>query len=186
MEVPGSVSHRSDRWETLCKSLRNQLPDQPLKIFKTTFCNETASTTPSPLLTTTMTSSTTATSLEPSVDKPISETPSSRRKHVPDTLDDSGHISIEQYIYRRDHYRSTSLALPLPLPMMAMDGFEESKNRYEAGEGLRVSIFDVLDKYDIRRPRISLEVQARPGCLTGKPSQNHLIVKLLATLMLHA
>ncbi len=117
-----------------------------------------------------MPSSTPPTSLESSEKKPLSELTHSRRQYVSDTSDDSGHISIEQYIYRRDQYRSTSFALPIPLPMIVSNAPEDLKNRYEADEGLRMAIFQVLQKHDIRSPYVSLEAQVKLGYPAGKPS----------------
>jgi len=92
-----------------------------------------------------MPSSTTSSNPDASGNKSLSEIPLLRREYVPDTSDDSGHLTIEQYIYRRDHYRSTSLALPLPLPMTVTEAPEDLRNRYEADEDLRMAISQVLD-----------------------------------------
>ena len=117
-----------------------------------------------------MPSSTTFASLDLSENKILSEIPHSRRQHVPDSSDDSGHLTIEHYIYRRDHYRSTSLVLLLPLPMIVIEASEDLRNRYEADDGLRMAISQILDAHDIRAPCISVEAQAKPGYPDGKPS----------------
>ena len=48
---------------------------------------------------------------------PLPKSSVKRRKFLRGSGDDSGPMYIEQYIYRRDRYRSSSIPFPFPLPM---------------------------------------------------------------------
>lgn len=48
----------------------------------------------------------------------LPSSPRTRRKFLRESEDDSGVLLIEQYIYRRDRFRSTSLDFPFPAPMI--------------------------------------------------------------------
>ena len=50
-----------------------------------------------------------------------------RRKFPGESEDDSGVLLIEQYIYRRNRFRSTSLAFPFPAPMIPSELEQEER-----------------------------------------------------------
>jgi len=90
-----------------------------------------------------------------------------RRKFLRETEDDSGKILIEHYVYRRDRYRSTSLALPYPLPMTLESPPPGLETRMDADTTIRPAISNMLERHEIRPLTIQLWTQSKPGYPSG-------------------
>ena len=96
------------------------------------------------------------------------KSPAKRRKFLRETEDDTGHMLIEQYIYRRDRYRSTSLAFPYPLPMTEKKVSQALEMRMQADTTLRPAIFNMLKQHGIQPLAVQLRNQSKPNYPNGK------------------
>jgi len=91
-----------------------------------------------------------------------------RRKFLRETEDDTGKMLIEHYIYRRDRYRSSSLAFPYPLPMTVESAPPGLETRMNADTNIRPAIFDMLERHGIRPLTVQLRTQSKPGYPNGE------------------
>lgn len=72
-----------------------------------------------------------------------------RRKFLRETEDNTGKTMIEHYIYRRDRYRSSSLAFPYPLPMTVKSALPGLQARMNADATIRPAIEHALEQHAI-------------------------------------
>lgn len=91
-----------------------------------------------------------------------------RRKFLRETEDDSGKMLIEHFIYRRDRYRSSSLAFPYPLPMTVGKAPPGLEARMEADPTIRSAVGNMLERHGIRPLTIQLRTQSKPGYPNGE------------------
>lgn len=102
-----------------------------------------------------------------SAPSPKRELPASKvaRQRLPrQSEDDSGVLLIEQYIYRRDKYRSTSLDFPLPAPLVPSPLRPADLARWTADTNIMRDIGRVLHSHDIMPSmRIEAHNMIKPG-----------------------
>lgn len=75
---------------------------------------------------------------------------------------------IENYIYRRDRYRSSSLAFPYPLPMTVEEAPPGLQARMNADTTIRSTVAIMLETHGIRPLTIQLRTQSKPGYPNGE------------------
>ena len=90
-------------------------------------------------------------------------TRATRRIFLRESEDDSGTMLIEQYIYRRDRYRSTSLDFPVPAPMVRSPLHPAILARWNADSQLMTMIGDTLHSHGITPIHIEVLAQSKPG-----------------------
>ena len=103
----------------------------------------------------------------PSPKRAPPSSPTKRRKFLKESEDNAGKLSIEQYIYRTDPYRSTSVALPYPTPLLLEFEDEPMIQRLQNDRELRELIADTLGRHNIEPQSISVRKQSKPGYPAG-------------------
>ena len=75
---------------------------------------------------------------------------------------------IEEYIYRRDRYRSTSTDFPFPLPLALTRPPPYLQDQFGADTNLRQAMGQSLDAHGIQAEEIELCLQSKPGYPDGE------------------
>ncbi|KAL8690290.1 MAG: hypothetical protein Q9218_004226 [Villophora microphyllina] len=94
---------------------------------------------------------------------PLPKSRSERRQFFHDSEDDSGKLLIEQYIYRHDRYRSSSMTLPFPLPMTLEDAPQSVRDQANEDTSLRPAIDDMLKRHEVEAQAVELCTQYKIG-----------------------
>ncbi|KAL1964467.1 hypothetical protein VTN77DRAFT_6893 [Rasamsonia byssochlamydoides] len=93
------------------------------------------------------------------------DSPRKRRRELRESDDASGEMSIEQYLYRSDPYRSTSVPNPLPYPLVANCASESVKTRIQAYYS---DILSILRDHGFQdRPLFAVDEVTKPGYPSG-------------------
>lgn len=98
----------------------------------------------------------------------LPRTAAKRRQFLQESEDDFGKLFIEQYVYRRDPFRSTSLPFPLPAPMVYGELESSIKERIEAHPIVRTSVRAMLEQHDLEDSGMMFTSQSKPGYPNGK------------------
>ena len=75
---------------------------------------------------------------------------------------------IEKYIYRRDHYRSTSTEFPFPLPLTLTRPPQFLQDQFQADANLSQAIRQSLNAQGVQAEVIQLWLQSKPGYPNGE------------------
>ncbi|KAL8701645.1 MAG: hypothetical protein Q9201_004802 [Fulgogasparrea decipioides] len=89
------------------------------------------------------------------------------RKFLRETEDDSGELTIEDWIYRRDRFRSTSLEFPFPAPMDSAPLDASLDSRIASITELRPRVMHLLELHGLRVVRIAFFNLTKPGYPNG-------------------
>lgn len=89
----------------------------------------------------------------------LPKSPTKRRKFLRESDDDKGPMAIEQYIYRRDRYRSSSTLFPFPLPMSLESLSTDLEPIFNVTPSVQQLIDKSLDDHGIIAYNISVLVQ---------------------------
>lgn len=103
----------------------------------------------------------------PSPKRAPPSSPTKRRRFLKESEDNAGELSIEQYIYRTDPYRSTSVAFPFPTPLFFEPEDGPMLQRLHNDPALRETITSTLSKHNIEPQMITFDKQSKPGYPTG-------------------
>ncbi|KAL8827200.1 MAG: hypothetical protein Q9191_003334 [Dirinaria sp. TL-2023a] len=93
----------------------------------------------------------------------LSKSSAKRRIFLRETEDDSGPMYIEEYIYRRDRYRSSSTPFPFPLPMSLETIPPHLASIYRIDSTLRQLISKRLTDQGIQAQTIEVGLQHKHG-----------------------
>ena len=93
--------------------------------------------------------------------------PTKRRRFLKESEDNAGVLTIEQYIYRTDPYRSSSVAFPLPTPLYLEYVDAAMLERLTNDSTLSEHIADTLGRHYIVPQGISCVKQSKPGYPAG-------------------
>jgi hypothetical protein len=92
------------------------------------------------------------------------DSPRTLRRQLRQSEDSSGDMSIEEYIYRCDPCRSTTLPNPMPYPLLIKPDHES----FTLVEPLRAEILEILGQHGFsRKPILSVDQVTKPNYLNG-------------------
>ena len=103
----------------------------------------------------------------PSPKKAPPSSPSKRRRFLKESDDSAGELLIEEYIYRTDPYRSTSVTFPYPTPLSYELADDAVLQRLNNDSELRSDIASTLRQHNIERQSINVYKQSKPGYTAG-------------------
>lgn len=103
----------------------------------------------------------------PSPKRAPPSSPTKRRRFLKESEDNAGELSIEQYIYRTDPYRSTSVAFPFPTPLFFEPEDGPILQRLHNDPAIKETITSTLGKHDIKPQMITFDKQSKPGYPAG-------------------
>ncbi|KAL8830809.1 MAG: hypothetical protein Q9170_005564 [Blastenia crenularia] len=86
------------------------------------------------------------------------------RKYIPDSTNDTGILSVEDYIYRRSGYRSTSRACKFPLPMTSSGAQQTLNDKWYADDALCSEVRQILRTHRMfEYGQVAMHSQTKPG-----------------------
>ncbi|KAJ9294415.1 hypothetical protein DTO271G3_6990 [Paecilomyces variotii] len=89
------------------------------------------------------------------------DSPRKRRRHLRESDETNGRMSLEQYLYRTDPYRSTTITHPLPYPLSIEPASDAIKRRISQ---YHTHIEAILSDHGFRGPHeIDVNVVTKPG-----------------------
>lgn len=94
------------------------------------------------------------------------DSPRKRRRHLRDSDDTSGDMTIEGYLYRSDPYRSTTMSKPWPYPLKAVSAPESVRLQIEPHRG---EILAILRNHGFpQQPIFTVDNITKPGYPGGE------------------
>lgn len=99
----------------------------------------------------------------PSPQRNLTGSPNKRRRFLQLTDNNEGDMSIETFIYRSDDYRSSTMRVPLPLPLYLEKPSARFSDLLNADSKLRGKIFAQLDLHFVYPHVVEFFLQSKPG-----------------------
>ncbi len=93
----------------------------------------------------------------------LTGSPNKRRRFLQLTDNNEGEMSIEAFIYRSDDYRSSTMRVPLPLPLYLEKPRAPISDLLNADSKFREKIFAQLDLHFVYPHVVEFALQSKPG-----------------------
>ena len=106
--------------------------------------------------------------------------PGKRRRYLRESADTDGEMSLEDYLYRSDPFRSSTFRHPWPLPLMMREPEVELRFDGPRFRSLFPQVLSILDRYSIKETQrtVIMRMISKPGFPGGNTEVLTLVLEI--------